>query len=151
MANELMNRHNDMFDAMNDWFGFPKNLFDDKEISDLMQSDVAESDKDYVVKIDMPGMNKSDINLNYRDGILSVDASRKSFKDKSDKKRNIIHKERTEGHVSRSFRLPNVVANQIHAKYDDGVLTVTLPKQAADSSDSSIKIDQFIEYFKKSL
>lgn len=141
MANEMMNRRNDMFDAMNDWFGFPKNFFEDKEIANMMQSDVAESDKDYVVKIDMPGMNKTDINLNYRDGILSVDATRKSFVDKSDKEHNLIHKERSEGHVSRSFRLPNVVANQIHAKYDDGVLTVTLPKQTADSSDSSIQID----------
>lgn len=141
MANEMMNRRNDMFDAMNDWFGFPKNFFDDKELTNMMQSDVAESDKDYIVKIDMPGMNKTDINLNYKDGILSVDATRKSFVDKSDKEHNIIHKERSEGHVSRSFRLPNVVANQIHAKYDDGVLTVTLPKQTADSSDSSIQID----------
>lgn len=141
MANEMMNRRNDMFDAMNDWFGFPKNFFDDNEISNIMQSDVAENDKEYIVKIDMPGLDKDKINLNYSNGVLSVAATRKSFKDTSDKKHNIIHKERSEGHVSRSFRLPNIVANQIHAKYDDGVLTVTLPKQSADSSDSSIQID----------
>lgn len=141
MANEMMNRRNDMFDAMNDWFGFPKNFFDDKEMSNMMQADVAENDKEYLVKIDMPGLKKDDINLNYRDGILSVEATRKASKDTSDEKQNVIHKERSEGHVSRSFRLTNVVANQIHAKYDDGVLTITLPKQSADSSDSSIQID----------
>ena len=56
-------------------------------------------------------------------------------------KRNIIHKERSEGSISRSYRLPNVVANEIHAKYDNGVLTITLPKQTAGDDDNSIQID----------
>ena len=107
MANDMMNRRNDMMDAMNDWFGFPRNFFDDSEIENIMQSDVAETDKDYVVKIDMPGMNKDDIKLNYKDGVLSVAGTRKAFKDTNDKERNIIHKERSEGSISRSYRLPN--------------------------------------------
>ena len=125
MANDMMNRRNDMMDAMNDWFGFPRNFFDDSEIENIMQSDVAETDKDYVVKIDMPGMNKDDIKLNYKDGVLSVAGTRQAFKDTSDKSRNIIHQERSEGSISRSYRLPNVVASEIHAKYDNGVLTIT--------------------------
>ena len=90
MANDMMNRRNDMMDAMNDWFGFPRNFFDDTEIENIMQSDVAETDKDYTVKIDMPGMNKEDINVNYKDGLLTVAGSRKSFKDTSNKDKNII-------------------------------------------------------------
>ncbi|RVU70368.1 MULTISPECIES: Hsp20/alpha crystallin family protein [Lactobacillus] len=141
MTNEMMKRRNDLFDAMNDWFSFPKNFFDDTEINNIMQADVAENDKEYTVKIDMPGLDKDKIKLSYNDGILRVAATRKSFKDESDKDTNIIHQERSVGHIARNFRLTNVVANQIHAKYDDGVLTVTLPKQTADSSDSSIQID----------
>ena len=141
MANDMMNRRNDMMDAMNDWFGFPRNFFDDSEIENIMQSDVAETDKDYVVKIDMPGMNKDAIKLNYKDGVLSVAGTRKAFKDTNGKERNIIHKERSEGSISRSYRLPNVVANEIHAKYDNGVLTITLPKQTAGDDDNSIQID----------
>lgn len=72
MANNMMNRRNDMMDAMNDWFGFPRNFFDDNEIENIMQSDVAETDKDYLVKIDMPGMDKQDINVNYNDGTLTI-------------------------------------------------------------------------------
>ena len=105
MANDMMNRRNDMMDAMNDWFGFPRNFFDDNEIENIMQSDVAETDKDYLVN------------------------------------RNIIHKERSEGSISRSYRLPNVVASEIHAKYDNGVLTITLPKETAGDDGNSIKID----------
>ncbi|MGO3576007.1 MAG: Hsp20/alpha crystallin family protein [Lactobacillus helveticus] len=140
MANDMMNRRNDMMDAMNDCFGFPRNFFDDTEIENIMQSDVAETDKDYTVKIDMPGMNKEDINVNYKDGFLTVVGSRKSFKDTSDKDKNIIHKERSEGRTSRSYRLPNIVAGEIHAKYDNGVLTITLPKQNVGDDSNSIHI-----------
>lgn len=129
MANDMMNRRNDMMDV------------DDNEIENIMQSDVAETDKDYLVKIDMPGMDKQDINVNYNDGTLNVSGTRKSFKDTSDKNRNIIHKERSEGSISRSYRLPNVVASEIHAKYDNGVLTITLPKETAGDDGNSIKID----------
>ena len=138
----MMNRNNnDIFDAMNDWLDFPRNFFDNKEMSKMMQSDVAENDKEYTVKVDMPGMDKSKININYNDGVLSISGSRKSFKDNSKKDNSIIHKERVEGHISRSFRLPNVVASNIHAKYDNGVLTITLPKQSAGNGDNSIQID----------
>lgn len=140
MANDMMNRHNDLFDAMNDWFDLPRKFFDDNEVAKLMQSDVVENDKEYVIKVDMPGMDKDKIHLNYNNGILSVSGSRKSFKDMS-KDNSIIHRERSEGHISRSFRLPNVVASDIHAKYDNGVLTITLPKQQAGANDNSIQID----------
>lgn len=142
MANDMMNRHNDLFDAMNDWFDLPRKFFDDGDMAKLMQSDVVENDKEYIIKVDMPGMDKNDINLNYNNGILSVSGSRKSFKDLSNEKNNsLIHRERSEGHISRSFRLPNVVASEIHAKYDNGVLTITLPKQSSGQSDNSIQID----------
>ncbi len=142
MANDMMNRNNnDIFDAMNNWLDFPRNFFDNREMSRMMQSDVAENDKEYTVKVDMPGMDKSKININYNDGVLSISGSRKSFKDNSKKDNSIIHKERMEGHISRSFRLPNVVASNIHAKYDNGVLTITLPKQSAGNGDNSIQID----------
>lgn len=142
MANDMMNRNNnDIFDAMNDWLDFPRNFFDNREMSRMMQSDVAENDKEYTVKVDMPGMDKSKVNINYNDGVLSISGSRKSFKDNSKKDNSIIHKERMEGHISRSFRLPNVVASNIHAKYDNGVLTITLPKQSAGNGDNSIQID----------
>lgn len=142
MANDMMNRHNDLFDAMNDWFDLPRKFFDDGDMAKLMQSDVVENDKEYIIKVDMPGMDKNNINLSYNNGILSVSGSRKSFKDLSNEKNNsLIHRERSEGHISRSFRLPNVVASEIHAKYDNGVLTITLPKQSSGESDNSIQID----------
>lgn len=142
MAHEMMNRHNhDMFDAMNDWFGFPQNFFDDRSWENVMPADVSESDSDYTVKVDLPGMQKNQIKLNYSNDVLTVAGDRKTFVDKSDKSKNLIHQERSTGHVSRSFRLPNVKVDQIHASYNDGVLTVTLPKETASTSNGDISID----------
>lgn len=136
MANEMMDRSN-LFGDMDDWFGFPKNFF--KQNSDLMKTDLAENEKNYTLKIDLPGVKKENINLNYQNGILSITATRKSFN--SADSGDLIRRERQSGMESRNFNLPNVVANQIHAKYDDGVLTVTLPKQTAGENSSSIQID----------
>lgn len=141
MANEMMNRHNDLFDGINDWFDFPRNFFNDREVANIMQADVTESDKNYTVKVDMPGMDKKNINLSYKDGILNIAGNRQTVKEAKDKNNNIIHQERSEGHISRSFRLPNVVASDISAKYDNGVLTIVLPKQAAGDNGSSIQIN----------
>lgn len=148
MANELMNRRNrNPLDRFNDWFnddffGFPRDDFANVSLANIMQSDIAETDKEYVVKIDMPGMQKDKINLNYQNGVLSVSGSRESFSDLSDKDGNIIHNERSIGHVSRKFRLPDVEKSAISAKYEGGVLTVTLPKATEKSDDANqIKID----------
>lgn len=148
MANELMNHRNrNALDRFNDWFsddffGFPRDDFASSSLANIMQSDIAETDQDYVVKIDMPGMQKDKINLSYQNGILSVSGSRESFSDLSDKDGNIIHNERSIGHVSRQYRLPGVERAEISAKYDGGVLTVTLPKAAEKSADENkIKID----------
>lgn len=137
MTNDLMNRYNDLFDHMGDWL--------DKLYShafrNILQSDVAEDEHEYTVKIDMPGMSKDDIHLSYTDGILTISAHRSTFKDDSDKKKNLLRQERSEGSVSRSFSLPNVDKKGISAKLDGGVLTVTLPKVAPEENADTITIE----------
>lgn len=137
MTNDLMNRYNDLFDNMGDWL--------DKLYShafrNILQSDVAEDEHEYTVKIDVPGMSKDDIHLSYTDGILTISAHRSTFKDDSDKKKNLLRQERSEGSVSRSFSLPNVDKKGISAKLDGGVLTVTLPKVAPEENADTITIE----------
>ena len=95
MANDMMNRqNNDMFDVMNDWFDLPKNFFNDTDFVNMMKSDVVENDKDYIVKIDMPGMKKDKIKINYSDGILSVSGSRESLKNLDKKDDSVSQQER---------------------------------------------------------
>lgn len=137
MTNDLMNRYNDFFDHMGDWL----DKLDSHAFRNILQSDVAEDEHEYTVKIDVPGMSKDDIHLSYTDGILTISAHRSTFKDDSDKKKNLLRQERSEGSVSRSFSLPNVDKKGISAKLDGGVLTVTLPKVAPEENADTITIE----------
>ena len=141
MTNDLMNRYNDLFDQIGGWLDNSKDLLDSHAFRNILQSDVAEDEHEYTVKIDVPGMSKDDIHLSYTDGILTISAHRSTFKDDSDKKKNILRQERSEGSVSRSFSLPNVDKKGISAKLDGGVLTVTLPKATPEENEDTITIE----------
>ncbi|MBD5807242.1 Hsp20/alpha crystallin family protein [Lactobacillus sp. 0.1XD8-4] len=138
MANELQNRNNFFDNLMN-----MRNLMNDDFFSDLtpvanhMKTDVAESDKAYTVKIDMPGFDKKDIHISYANNILTVTGRRDTFDDDSDKDGNILHSERRYGQMSRQYRLPDADRKAIKAQYTDGVLTITLPKKNEELDDES--------------
>lgn len=136
-----MNHYNDLFDHMGGWLDNSKDFLDSHAFRNILQSDVAEDDKEYTVKVDVPGMNKDDIHLAYSDGILTISGHRSTFKDDSDKKKNLVRQERSEGSVSRSFSLPNVDKKNISAKLDNGVLTITLPKASPVEDEDSITIE----------
>lgn len=143
MANEIQRRGN-LFDNlmnMRDWMN--DDFFSDlTPAADHMKTDVAEDDKAYQVKIDMPGFDKKDIHINYANNILSVTGHRDTFSDESDKKGNILRSERRYGQMSRQYRLPDVDRSKVSAHYENGVLTLDLPKmQASDENDSRIDID----------
>ena len=114
---------------------------DSHAFRNILQSDVAEDEHEYTVKVDVPGMSKDDIHLSYTDGILTISGHRSTFKDDSDKKKNLLRQERSEGSVSRSFSLPNVDKKGISAKLDGGVLTVTLPKATPEENEDTITIE----------
>lgn len=142
MANEIQ-RRNDFLDNL---LGI-RDFMNDDFFSDLtpsadhMRTDVSENDKGYVVKIDMPGFDKKDIHVNYANNILSVTGKRDTFADNSDKNGNILHSERRYGQMSRQYRLPDVDLNKVNAQYENGVLTLELPKlQANDNNDTHIDI-----------
>eukprot|EP00742_Colponemidia_sp_Colp-10_P003293 GILJ01003504.1.p1 GENE.GILJ01003504.1~~GILJ01003504.1.p1 ORF type:complete len:176 (-),score=39.29 GILJ01003504.1:192-719(-) len=97
----------------------------------LMHMNLSETENGYRVSAEMPGVNKEDIKLNVDHGVLSIEAEKKVEK-KEDNER--FHRvERSYGKYHRSFRLPeNCDADQIQAKYVDGVLTVELGKKAIE-------------------
>jgi HSP20 family protein len=85
-------------------------------------------DKDtVVVKVEVPGMKKEDIEVSLHDGTLSISGERKS--DQSFETAEVYRAERFFGRFQRTIALPAAVAaDQIKAQYKDGVLTITLPK-----------------------
>ncbi len=93
------------------------------------KTDIQDKDDHFLMEMDMPGFAKEDIHLDLNGDTLTVSAERHSEHEDSDKKKNYVHVERSYGSYSRSFDISGVAADQIKAKYEDGVLKLTLPKK----------------------
>ena len=91
--------------------------------------DVNEDDKSYKIKADIPGMKKEDIAISVDGRQVEIRAENKNQVEKKDG--SCLYSERTEGSVYRSFTLPvEVDGTSAEAKYDGGVLSLTLPKKS---------------------
>lgn len=91
------------------------------------RTDLVESEDAYRIHLDLPGMSKDDLKINYQDNQLTVSGERTS--DRSDENEEYVRVERSFGHFYRAFTLPRTVsAEDISATYENGVLTVRVPK-----------------------
>lgn len=91
------------------------------------RADVIENSESYVIKAELPGVNKNDVKITLRENVLTIKGEKKHEKEEKD--HNLHRVERSYGSFERSFSLPsNVKSDKIDAAYKDGVLTVTLPK-----------------------
>ena len=119
-----------------DWmdFGFPevdKDLYG-KHANNVMKTDVKETDTGYEVDIDLPGFKKDEINAQLDNGYLTISAAKGLDKDEKDKKGKYIRKERYAGAMSRSFYVgEGITQEDIKAKYEDGILRLSVPKKEA--------------------
>lgn len=106
-------------------------------------TDVTDEGDHYQLTADLPGFKKDDIEINVEDGILTISAERNEESEDKDNKGRYIRRERTYGSYKRSFDLTEVDDDNITAKYEDGVLTLTLPKKqvAEIESKKSITIE----------
>ena len=135
-------------DFMND-FAFPdftdnanieKALYG-KHASHEMKTDVRETDSGYEVDIDLPGFKKDEINIQLDNGYLSISAAKGLDKDEQDKEGKYIRKERYAGSMSRSFYVGNAITqDDIKAKYESGILRLSVPKKAAEEIESAKRI-----------
>lgn len=96
--------------------------------------DVQESDSAFTVHAEVPGVAKDDIHVSIDGSIVSLRAEVRQH-DQQAEGAKVLRSERYFGAVARSFQLPaDVDAAQAKAKYDNGVLTLTLPKKQAGSA-----------------
>ena len=130
---------------------FGENLFDDmfrdfasfdpfsasdalygKHARALMKTDVRETDNSYELDIDLPGFKKDELQLHLQDGYLTISAAKGLDKDEKDKEGHYIRRERYAGQCSRSFYVgENITEEDVHAKYEDGILRLSIPKKDA--------------------
>ena len=128
---------------------FGENLFDDffsdpfemmmpqsrnplygKHAKNLMKTDVRETENSFEVDMDLPSFKKDEVNLELKDGYLTVSADKALDKDKKDNEGRYIRQERWSGSCSRSFYVGDTVKPEdVHAKFENGILQIALPKQ----------------------
>ena len=117
---------------LDDFFGYPERTYaapKQTQMNGFMQADVAESEDAYTVEMNRPGVKKENVKIELKDGYLIVNASTKSETTEEDKKTKYIRKERYSGSGSRTFYVgKDLTQEDIKAKFEDGVLRLTVPK-----------------------
>lgn len=95
--------------------------------SGYMKVDIRENDKEYVLDAELPGINKQDIQLDIDNNFLTISVNQnEEVKEENEK---YIRKERRMSAMKRNFALDNVLTDQVTAKFEDGILTIRLPKK----------------------
>ena len=123
---------------LDDWFDFPSerdffgshNPVFGKHAKNLMRTDIRETDTSYELDVDLPGFKKEDIKAQVENGYLTISAAKGVEKKEDDKKGQYIRQERFSGACSRSFYVgDNVTQQDITAKFEDGILKLSIPKK----------------------
>ena len=122
------NLFDDFFNDFDEDFFGKKNPLYGKHARNMMKTDVRETDTTYEVDVDLPGFKKEDINVNYENGYLTISTSKGLDKDEKDKDGRYIRQERYVGNMTRSFYLGDIPKEDHEAKYEGGVLRLSVPK-----------------------
>ena len=124
-------------DSLSDFFGFGRMMpqisseLYGKHAKNLMKTDVRELDGSYELDVDLPGFKKDEVTVDLQDGYLTISAAKALDKDESDQKGKFLRQERYAGSMSRSFYVgDDVESTDICAKYEDGILKISVPKAA---------------------
>ena len=127
-----------LFDEFFDDFPMPREFRNidrrlyGKNAAREMKTDVHEHEDHYEVDIDLPGFRKDEITLTLENGYLTVGAAKGLDKDETTKKGKVIRQERYAGALQRSFYVGDTLTEQdITARFENGVLTLNVPKQEA--------------------
>ena len=103
-----------------------------------MKCDIYEKGGRVHIELDVPGFNKEDVKVDLDDGILTIAATK--HEDKEEKEKNYYRKERLFGSFKRQFNVGNVKENEIDAKFNNGVLKISFPKEEQKQSKKFIDI-----------
>jgi HSP20 family protein len=114
---------------------FSPTVFENGDRDLQMRIDVSEKDDSYIVKADIPGVKKEDINVRIDGNVVQIDAETRQEKESRENGGKVLRSERYYGNISRTFSLAQDVDDQkAKARYTDGVLNLELPKKASTAS-----------------
>lgn len=120
---------------------FLDDIFDDFFISNSndLKCDIYEKDGEYHIELDVHGFKKEDIKINYDKGYLTV--SIVTNIENNDEQKNYIRRERYSKEYKRSFYVSDIDFETVKAKFDDGILKISIPKRNEELNKKVIEIE----------
>ena len=107
---------------------FEGNLLNREDLVAMPEANIIENDKDFKIELAAPGLEKKDFKVEVQDGVLSISAEKEQ--EKKEESKNFKRREFTYNSFARSFSLPeNCLSDKIEAKYESGILHLSLPKK----------------------
>lgn len=144
MLSNRVNHFNHFFEELfQDSFSDPffTNPFDTRQ-SQLMKTDVQETDGSYVVDIELPGFAKEEIQAELKNGYLTITANHDESKEEKDHAGNFLRRERYTGTCQRSFYVGEKVREEeIQAGFQDGILKLAIPKKEGQIEEQVKRIE----------
>ena len=126
------------YNMLDDFFG--DDLMPSRNLlRDTFKIDIEETEKEYLIEAELPGIKKEEIDLGIEDDNLCITVNR--LEEVNNDGKNYIHRERRTSSMSRRVRLANASLNDIKAKLEEGVLTITIPKDEKVSASRKIEIE----------
>ena len=123
-------RHMTNFDPFRELDNMERSFFGNGSVVSAFRTDVSDTGDAFKLEAELPGFSKDDIKIDIETDCLTISAERKF--DDEDKKKNFVKRERFYGSYSRSFDVTGIDTDAIEASYNDGVLTLTMPKKKAE-------------------
>lgn len=107
---------------------FGRQFFSNFPDEQSIKTDISEKDDRYELKAELPGFSKDQIDISYENGMLIISAENNQVNEEKDDEGKVIQKERSYSNVKRMYTLNNIDEDNIEAKFEDGILSVDLPK-----------------------
>lgn len=136
--NNKMQERGSLFDIENVFSNFFNDSFPGFSGVNPIKADIKENEKEFIVEAEIPGVSKENIKLDLRDDTLTI--SVEENQESKEERENYIRKERRYGSFSRSFYVENVKNEEVSAKYENGILTIALPKSETKKVNNRIEI-----------
>ena len=112
-------------------------LFDSKNNRNFMNTDIIEKENNYLLKIEIPGINKENISIDYENENLNIKVVKN---DECNEQDNYLRQEICYGEYSRKFYIGKINEEDIMTNYDNGILTISIPKEAKVDDKKRIEI-----------
>ena len=117
----------------------PFSLFDELEKSFLasptslgFKTDIKDTGDAYELEAELPGFDKENIHVDIEGDVLTISAERNDETEEKDEEGHYVRRERSYGSFSRGFDISNIDADKIAVRYENGILTLDMPKKGAD-------------------